>query len=136
MDFTEKELNALAERYTDAWNSKIPENVASFHTSNSSIVINRGEPSVGHAGLTEMAAGFHADVPDLHLTCNGIRGAGAHVIYLWTFTGQHAGTGNALNVQGWEEWDLDADMKITSALGWFDADDYERQVSGQTRLTE
>ena len=85
---------------------------------------------MGHAGLTEMAAGFHADVPDLHLTCNGIRGAGKHVVYLWTFTGHHAETGNALEVQGWEEWELDDDMKVTSALGWFDGEEYDRQVSG------
>ena len=130
MAFTQSDLDALAHRYTDAWNSKVPENVASFHTSSSRIVINRGEPSVGHAGLTEMAAGFHEDVPDLNLTCDGIRGAGTHIIFLWTFTGHHAKTGNALNVQGWEEWDLDGDMKVTSALGWFDGEEYDRQVAG------
>ncbi len=130
MSFTQSDLDALAQRYTDAWNSKIPENVAAFHTATSSIIINRGQPSKGHAGLTEMAAGFHADVPDLHLTCNGIRGAGGHVVYLWTFTGHHAETGNPLNVQGWEEWELDDDMKVTAALGWFDGEDYDRQVAG------
>lgn len=130
MAFTQHELDALAKRYTDAWNSKTPENVASFHTQSSSIAINLGEPSVGHAEITAMATGFHTDVPDLHLTCDGIRGAGPHVIYLWTFTGHHAETGNALKVQGWEEWDLNDDMKVTSALGWFDGEDYERQVAG------
>lgn len=130
MAFTKSDLDALAHRYTEAWNSKVPENVASFHTPSSSIVINQGEPSVGHLGLAEMAAAFHADVPDLHLTCNGIRASGNHVIYLWTFTGHHAETGNALNVQGWEEWELDDDMKVTSSLGWFDGEDYERQVAG------
>lgn len=48
---------------------------------------------------------------------------------MWTFTGHHAGTGNPLKVSGWEEWELDGGMKITSSLGWFDAEDYERQVS-------
>ena len=77
-----------------------------------------------------MAAGFHADVPDLVLTCDGIRSAGSHVVYLWTFTGHDAQTGNPLTISGWEEWDLDDDMKVKSALGWFDADDYQRQVDG------
>ncbi|MEM7236566.1 MAG: nuclear transport factor 2 family protein [Pseudomonadota bacterium] len=130
MAFTQSDLDDLARRYTDAWNSKVPENVASFHMASSSIVINRGEPSIGHVGLAEMAAGFHADVPDLHLTCNGIRGAGSHVVYLWVFTGHHAETGNPLNVQGWEEWELNEDMKVTSALGWFDGEEYDRQVAG------
>lgn len=130
MAFDKSELDDLARRYTEAWNSKVPENVSAFHASNSSIVINRGEPSVGHEGLTAMAAGFHADVPDLHLTCDGIRSAGSHVVYLWTFTGHHAETGNPLDVCGWEEWELNDEMRITSSLGWFDGEDYDRQVAG------
>ncbi|OSQ52428.1 nuclear transport factor 2 family protein [Marivita geojedonensis] len=130
MAFAKSELDDLARRYTQAWNSKVPENVAAFHTSGSSIVINQGEPSLGHEGLTAMAAGFHADVPDLRLVCDGIRSAGSHVIYLWTFSGHHAETGNPLDVCGWEEWNLNDEMKITSSLGWFDGDDYDRQVAG------
>lgn len=130
MSFTQSELEDLAQRYTAAWNSKVPENVAAFHVPSSRIVINRGEPSEGHDGLTAMAAGFHAEVPDLHLTCDGIRGAGSHVVYIWTFTGHHAETGNPLNVKGWEEWELNDEMKVTSALGWFDGEDYDRQVKG------
>lgn len=132
MTFTQKALDDLARRYTDAWNSKDPAKVAAFHTANSSIVINHGDPSVGHEGLTAMAAGFHADVPDLHLTCDGIRGSGAHVVYMWTFTGHHAETGNPLNIRGWEEWEMDSDMKVTSSLGWFDGEEYDRQVAGSS----
>ena len=130
MSFSQDQLDDLAQRYTAAWNSKKPENVAAFHVQSSSIIINRGEPSKGHEGLTAMAAGFHADVPDLHLVCDGIRGAGSHVIYMWTFTGHDAGTGNPLNIKGWEEWELDDDMKVTAALGWFDGEEYARQVAG------
>lgn len=130
MGYSQQELEDLAQRYTAAWNSKVPENVAGFHAPTSRIVINRGEPSEGFEGLTAMAAGFHADVPDLHLVCDGIRGAGAHAVYMWTFTGHHAETGNPLNVAGWEEWELGDDMKITSSLGWFDGEEYNRQVAG------
>ncbi|MCG8434500.1 MAG: nuclear transport factor 2 family protein [Gammaproteobacteria bacterium] len=130
MSFDQKQLDELATRYTEAWNSRVPENVASFHVAGSSIIINRGEPSVGHDGLTAMAAGFHSDVPDLALQNDGIRSAGSHVVFMWTFTGHHAETGNPLNVSGWEEWELDDDMKITSSLGWFDADSYQRQIDG------
>lgn len=130
MTHSQSELDDLARKYTDAWNSKVPENVASFHAPTSSIIINNGEPSEGHDGLTAMAAGFHADVPDLELSCDGIRGAGSHVVYMWTFTGHHAETGNPLNVQGWEEWELDENMKVTSSLGWFDGEEYDRQVAG------
>jgi len=130
MSFSQNDLNELATRYTEAWNSKVPANVANCHVANSSIIINRGEPSVGHSGLTEMAAGFHADVPDLVLQNDGIRAAGSHVVFMWTFTGHHAETGNPLDVSGWEEWELNDDMRITSSLGWFDGEDYDRQVAG------
>ncbi|RZW12885.1 MAG: nuclear transport factor 2 family protein [Desulfobulbaceae bacterium] len=130
MSFDQKSLEDLASSYTKAWNSKVPENVAACHVPDSRITINLGEPSIGHEGLTAMAAGFHADVPDLVLQNEGIRSAGSHVVYLWRFTGHHAETGNPLNVGGWEEWELNDDMKITSSLGWFDADDYQRQVDG------
>jgi hypothetical protein len=85
---------------------------------------------VGFEALTAMAAGFHADVPDLVLQSDGIRSAGNHVVFMWTFTGHDAGTGNPLNVSGWEEWELDDNMKVTSSLGWFDAEDYQRQIDG------
>jgi len=130
MSFNRQDLEKLAKMYTHAWNSKVPENVANCHASTSQIVINRGEASVGHDELTAMAAGFHADVPDLLLKCDGIRSAGNHVIYLWTFTGHHAESGNPLSVPGWEEWELNEDMEITSSLGWFDADEYQRQIDG------
>lgn len=130
MSFDQTDLNKLAEHYTEAWNSKDPERVSNCHVATSRIIINRGEPSTGHAGLTEMAAGFHADVPDLVLQNDGIRAAGQHAVFLWTFTGHHAETGNPLNVSGWEEWELDEDMKITSSFGWFDAENYDRQVAG------
>ncbi|MGC3940614.1 nuclear transport factor 2 family protein [Roseobacter sp. EG26] len=130
MSFSQATLDELATRYTAAWNSRIPEEVAACHAPNSQIVINRGDPSVGHTGLAEMAAGFHADVPDLLLTSGGIRAAGNHVIFIWTFTGHHAETGNPLDVSGWEEWELDESLKITSSQGWFDAEDYQMQVDG------
>ena len=130
MSINQARLEALATKYADAWNSKVPENVASFHDSKSQITIIRGDPSVGFEALTAMAAGFHADVPDLVLQSDGIRSAGNHVVFMWTFTGHDAGTGNPLNVSGWEEWELDDNMKVTSSLGWFDAEDYQRQIDG------
>jgi hypothetical protein len=74
-----------------------------------------------------MAAGVFADVPGLTLVCDGIRVAGDHAAYLWTFTGTDAATGHPLRVSGWEKWDLDGDGKVKASRGWFDADDYARQ---------
>jgi uncharacterized protein (TIGR02246 family) len=124
-----EQVTTMAEAYTEAWNSGSPEAVASFYAPSGQIVINRGEPWVGREGIAEMAAGFYADVPDLKLVCDEVRCAGNHVAYFWTFTGTHAGTKNPLRVVGWEEWDLDADLKVVASRGWYCAADYERQTS-------
>ena len=123
-------IKDVADGYTAAWNSGSAEAVAGFYAPDGRIVINRGEPWEGRAGVARMASGFYADVPDLRLVCDGLRIAGDHVAYLWTFTGTDASSGNPLRVVGWEEWDLDADLLVTSSRGWFDADDYARQAAG------
>ncbi len=124
------DIAATATAYTAAWNSGSAEAVASFYAPEGNIVINRGTPWEGRAAIAAMAAGFFADVPDLSLTCDGLRIAGDHAAYLWTFTGHHAQTRNPLRINGWEEWDLDATGKVTASRGWYDAADYARQVVG------
>jgi uncharacterized protein (TIGR02246 family) len=123
-------LANLAQNYTDAWNSKTPENVASFYSTGGQIIINRGDPWKGRSKIAEMASGFFADVPDLHLICDEMRSAGSHALFAWTFTGHDSKTGHPLKVRGWEEWELDDDLRVKASLGWFDADDYARQVEG------
>jgi uncharacterized protein (TIGR02246 family) len=122
-------VSRITDAYTAAWNTGSADAVAAFYAEDGEIVINRGVPWKGRAAVAQMAAGFFADVPDLTLECDGIRVAGDHVAYLWTFTGTHAATGNRLRVSGWEEWDLDNNRKVKTSRGWFDADDYARQTS-------
>lgn len=123
-------IRTIAAGYTDAWNSGQPARVAGCYAETGSIIINRGTPWQGRAKVAEMAAGFYADVNDMTVILDDLRIAGDHVAFIWTFTGRHAGTGNALNVKGWEEWDLESDGKIAASLGWYDAADYARQVAG------
>jgi uncharacterized protein (TIGR02246 family) len=123
-------MSRLADAYTAAWNSGSAAAVAQFYAPDGQIVINRGEPWKGRAGVAQMAEGFYADVPDLSLVCDGLRIAGDHIVYQWTFTGTHASTGNPLRIAGWEEWDVDGEHMVKSSRGWFDADDYARQSSG------
>jgi uncharacterized protein (TIGR02246 family) len=120
---------AIADAYTAAWNSGSPDAVAQFYSADGNIVINRGTPWTGRKGVAEMAAGFFADVPDLALVCDDVRTAGSHVAYFWTFTGTHASTKNPLRIVGWEEWDLDGELKVVASRGWYDADEYARQTS-------
>ena len=125
-----KQIAQMAADYAAAWNSHSPETVASYYAETGEIIINKGDPWSGRSKVAEMAASFFADVPDLALTCDDIRCSGSHAIYVWTFTGHDAGTGNPLKVRGWEEWELGEDLKVNASRGWFDADDYARQVAG------
>ena len=122
-------MKQVADAYTAAWNSGSADAVAEFYVPDGRIVINRGKAWEGRTGVAQMAAGFFADVPDLNLVCDGLRIAGDHVAYLWTFTGTHAGTGNPLRIVGWEEWDVDVELKVMSSRGWYDAVDYGRQTA-------
>jgi uncharacterized protein (TIGR02246 family) len=126
-----RQIKKIAAEYTAAWNSKSPEAVASLSAEDGEIIINRGDPWTGRSRVQDMAAGFYADVPDLTLTCDDVRCSGNHVIYVWTFTGHDAATGNPLKIRGWEEWELNDDLKVRASRGWFDAEDYGRQASGE-----
>ena len=128
MTVDREKLGRMAAAYTAAWNSGSPDAVASFYAPDGQIVINRGQPWVRRKGISDMAAGFFADVPDLQLVCDDVRCAGDHIAYFWTFTGTHAATKRPLRVVGWEEWDLDADLQVMASRGWYDAADYERQT--------
>jgi uncharacterized protein (TIGR02246 family) len=125
-----KDIARMAADYTAAWNSGSAEAVAAHYAEDGGIVINQGEPWTGRDGVRRMAEGFFADVPGLTLTCDAIRLAGSHAIYVWTFTGQDSGTGHPLKIRGWEEWDLGDDLKVRFSRGWFDAEDYARQAAG------
>jgi uncharacterized protein (TIGR02246 family) len=121
----------LARRYAEAWTSRNPEAVAGFYAPDGKIVINEGEPHVGRQAIAAMAAGFYAEFPDLVVHCDLPRLAGHHGVFIWTLEGHHAETGNYVRVGGWEEWDLDAEMNVTQSRGWFDGEEYARQIDGR-----
>ena len=122
-------VRAIASDYAKAWSSGDPDAVASYYAEDGSIVINRGDPISGRAAVSEMATGFLAEFPDLHLTVDHLRIAGDHVMFGWTLEGTHSETAYKVRVLRWEEWDLDAQGKVAKSLGWFDAEDYDRQVA-------
>ncbi len=124
-------LQTLAQEYAIAWSSGDPAAVAGFYAQDGQICINRGEVLKGRASIIEMAAGFYAEFPDLEVRCDLMRRAGSHAIFIWTLEGHHAKTKNHVVVGGWEEWELNSDYQVVSSLGWFDADDYQRQIEGR-----
>ncbi len=129
IDTQTSEIEQFARDYAAAWSSGDPAAVAAHFSADRRIAINRGEPLAGTAAISEMAAGFHAEFPDLKLLCDDIRVSGDHAVFVWTLEGHHAETKNFVSVGGWEEWDLSPDLKVQSSKGWFDEGEYDRQIA-------
>lgn len=122
---------ALANSYTAAWTSHNGVSVADHFTDDGQITVNNGDLLTGHKAIAEMAEGFYAAFPDLHLMCDDIRVSANHALFVWTFYGHHSETKAFTKVSGWEEWDVSDDVKIKSSRGWFDVEDYAAQISGK-----
>ena len=120
----------MAEAHCAAWTALSPDAVAERYSSSTSFAMNRGEPMKTRAEIAAMAGAFMADFPDLVLTCDHVLAADHHMVYAWTFEGHHRETGRLVRFSGWEEWDLDDELKVIKSLGWYDLDDYNRQVAG------
>ena len=123
------QLNEIAAAYAKAWNSGSPAEVTALFAADATMILNRGHVLQGRAAIAGMVTGFYEEFPDLSVQCDGIRGAGSHAVFLWTLEGHHSGTNNYVKVGGWEEWELDESMKIKSSFGWFDNQEYLRQIA-------
>ena len=104
--------------------------MAGHYAVDGKISINRGKPWLGRDGIRAMASRFDADVPHIHINCDGIRQRGDLVICLLTFTGHHSGIKNPLRIVGCKKWHLDAEGKVAALRGWYDRADHARQATG------
>ncbi len=124
----------LARRYTAAWCSQDAASVAAFYAANGSLRVNDAEPAVGREAITEVAQGFMSAFPDMKVLMDELAVDGDRAVYRWTLvgtnTGPPGGTGRAVRLSGFEEWQIDTDGFITESLGHFDSDDYQRQLDG------
>jgi hypothetical protein len=130
---TQQDVKMRAIAYVAAWCSHVPEDVASFFALNGRITINDGDPSIGQAGITEMAIGFIGTFPDIIVHMDDFRSSGTHAVLSWTLEGHNtgpAGTGNYVKVSGWEYWRYDSEGLIAESFGHFDHEDYEQQING------
>lgn len=128
-----EEIVEFARRYTAAWCSQDPEQVAAHFAPEGSLTINGGAPAVGRAAIAESARGFMTAFPDLEVRLDAVRPASGGFEYHWTLLGTNTGpggTGRAVRISGYEEWTMTAEGCIGASRGHFDADDYERQISG------
>jgi len=127
---TTDELTRFAERYAKAWCSRNPEIVAAFFAENALLTVNDGTP----APALEVARGFMRDFPDMIVTFDKLEPRADRTAFHWTLTGTHAGTGNHVQISGYELWKIDNAGLIAESSGHFDAGEYERQMKGTPSL--
>lgn len=126
------ELTSFATRYAEAWSSQDPESLASFYTANGLLVVNDGEASVGRDAIEQTASDYMAAFPDMVVRLVKISQQGDYVNFHWRWTGTNTGpggTGNAVDLTGYEQWTIGDGGLIQESLGHFDADEYDRQVN-------
>ena len=133
------DLTDFATRYAEAWSSQDPVALASFYALNGSLRVNDGEPSVGREAVTESARGFMTAFPDMIVRLVELRRTDDYVEFHWHWTGTNTGpdgTGNAVDLRGYEKWTLGDDGLILESLGHFDDAEYQRQVNAGSASNE
>jgi predicted ester cyclase len=130
---TSDELTEFARGYAKAWCGRDPTKVAAFFAESGSISINNGPPAVGHAAIAKEAQAFMTTFPDMIVTCDKLEPRGDRVAFHWTLTGTNTGpggTGNRVQISGYELWKIDNNGLIAESKGNFDAVDYQNQLKG------
>ena len=124
----------FGQKYTDAWNSKQPETMASFYAEDGMLTVNNGKPAVGRRQLAETAQSYMEAFPDIELTMDSLTVGNGTYRYYWTFKGTNTGpggTGNKVDFSGFEEWTINDQGLVQKSIGTYDAEDYQRQLEGK-----
>jgi len=128
---TSNRLKEFAKRYAKAWCSQNPDSVAAFFAERGSISINNGPPAVGRAAIAKEAEAFMTMFPDMIVTFDKLEPRGDRTAFHWTLTGTNnglGGTGNRVQISGYELWKIDNDGLIRESKGNFDSAEYKRQL--------
>jgi hypothetical protein len=99
--------------------------------SDASLVINEGEPAVGHKAIHAVASEFMTAFPDLLVTCERFEATGHAYKWSWRMRGTYSGPGGtnrSIDIRGHEVITFDLSGGIATAEGFFDQADYDRQL--------
>jgi predicted ester cyclase len=125
------DLEIFAKSYAQVWCSQRPNFVASFFSEDGVLKINDGSPAKGTEAITNVAKGFMDAFPDMVVSMDSLIAKSEKTRFYWTLTGTNNGingTGNKVNISGFEEWILNVDGLIQESKGFFDEIEYKRQL--------
>ena len=134
-----RDVTDFATRYAAAWSGQDPEAFSLFYAENGLLRVNDGEPSIGRDAIAETARSFMAAYPDMVVRLVKLRQTNDHVEFHWHWTGTNTGpggTGNAVDLRGYEQWTLAEDGLILQSLGHYDEAEYQRQVNAGQATSE
>lgn len=126
------ELAAFAKRYADAWSSNDADAFAAFYAEDATFRINDGDVSVGREAIAATAASFMESFPDMVVRLVDVNREGDYANFHWHWTGTNTGpggTGNAVDLRGYERWRFDDNGLIVETLGHMDDAEYQRQLA-------
>jgi hypothetical protein len=124
-------LRDFAVRYTAAWCSQDAASVAAFYSPGGFLTVNNGTPAVGRREIAEVAQSFMTAFPDLEVVMDDLVMRVDGAAYHWTVIGTNTGpggTGNRVQISGFEVWTFRSDGLIASSRGHFDASEYRREL--------
>lgn len=125
------DLEVFAKSYAQVWCSQRPNFVASFFAEDGVLQINDGEPAEGTEAITKVVKGFMDAFPDIIVSLDSLTTSSNKTRFYWTLTGTNKGlngTGNKVNINGFEEWTLNEDGLIQESKGYFDEEEYNKQL--------
>ena len=127
------ELKSFGNEYEAAWRSLIPEYPFSYQAKECTVTVNDGELMITAEARLGGIIGFMEAFPDLLITMKDIVEEDRGTVFYWNLKGTNTGaggTGNKVDIDGCEVWTLDNENRIVELKGYFDAEEYERQVKG------
>ena len=124
-------MEIFAKNYAQVWCSQRPNFVSSFFAEDGVLQINDGVPAIGTEAITNVAKGFMDAFPDMVVSMDSLITRSEKTRFYWTLTGTNNGTngtGNKVNISGFEEWSINEEGFIQESKGYFDNKEYERQL--------
>ena len=125
------DLEVFAKSYAQVWCSQRPNFVSSFFAEDAVLQINDGSPAIGTEAITNVVKGFMDAFPDMVVSMDSLITKSEKKRFYWTLTGTNNGTngtGNKVKISGFEEWILNKEGFIQDSKGYFDAEEYQRQL--------
>ncbi|WP_109488597.1 ester cyclase [Occallatibacter savannae] len=126
------ELQRFGMSYAAAWCSQSAACVAEFYEEGGSLQINLGLPSVGRSSIAATAKSFMTAFPDMVVSMVDVSANQDRAIFQWTLAGTNTGpggSGNAVQIGGYEIWQFGGTGLILRSRGHFDEADYQRQLN-------